>query len=350
MRWVLLGLWWLAAALPLVAEEPLSFNRDIRPILAANCFECHGPDEAAVEADLRLDTFESATADLGGYAAIVPGDPERSVLLDRIRDYDDPMPPAKANKSVSPEQADLLERWILSGAGYERHWGFEKPNRPAVPDFSSWAENPIDQFVLARLVKHRRKPAPEADPYTLVRRLHLDLIGLPPTIAQADSFVAMAENDGLDVAVATTIDALLKSPNYGERWARPWLDLARYSGTNGYEKDRNRSIWPFRDWVIQALNADMPYDEFSIRQLAGDMLPDATPEELVATGFHRNTMINEEGGIDPLEFRFHAQVDRARPAFGRARFAVYPSLPQRVGSPQSGQKRCYQQGPRSRSS
>jgi hypothetical protein len=296
----LLDLAWGLAGLSIAVGTPsaqtLGYSRDVRPILADKCFRCHGPDDAAREAELRLDEA---------------GHGKQEELLRRITSTDDDeiMPPPSSGKPLSAEEIDVLRRWIASGAPYERHWSFEPPKRPALPALSTTAEqppNPIDRFVRARLEALGLSPSPQADRTTLVRRVHLDLIGLPPTPAQADAFV---EDDSPD-AYERLVDGLLASPHYGERWARRWLDLARYADTNGYEKDRPRSIWPYRDWVIRAWNGDMPFDQFTIRQLAGDMLPQPTPEDLIATGFHRNTMLNEEGGIDPLEFRFHAVADR----------------------------------------
>jgi hypothetical protein len=300
----------LPAAASGQSAPPPSWNRDVRPILAANCFECHGPDEATRESDLRFDLREAAIEDRGGYAAIVPGKTDQSELIARITSDDESMvmPPPDSNRSLTPEQIDTLRRWIEAGAEYEPHWSFVPPMRPNPPAVKndSWVRNEIDRFVLARLESEDLQPSPEADAYTLVRRVYLDLIGLPPTPEQADAFV----NTSDPLAYDRLVDELLQSPHYGERWARQWLDLARYADTNGYEKDRERSIWPYRDWVIDALNNDMPFDQFTIEQLAGDMLPDATLAQRIATGFHRNTMINEEGGIDPLEYRYHAMVDR----------------------------------------
>lgn len=287
-------------------ETRIDFDRQIRPILAANCFACHGPDEGAREADLRLDVPEAAAAD----GVIVPGKPEQSEFLARITS-DDPelkMPPVDSDKKITPAQIELLRQWISQGATYQKHWAFVAPKRPSLPvvENSHWPRNPIDHFVLAKLEREGLKPSPAADRYTLTRRVYLDLIGLPPTPSEADAFV----NDQRPDAYERVVDRLLDSPHYGERWARAWLDLARYSDTNGYEKDQPRTMWPYRDWVINALNADMPFDRFTVEQIAGDMLPNATPQQIIATGFHRNTMINEEGGIDPMEFRFYAQVDR----------------------------------------
>ena len=292
-------------------DGPVDFNRDVIPILSGNCFKCHGPDPGERKSGLRLDLRDKAigAAD-SGLSAIVPGKPDKSELARRIF-ADDPdvrMPPPESNKKLTDSQKQTLRRWIAEGAKYEPHWSFVPPRQAPLPPVkqADWPKNPLDRFVLARLEAQGLHPSPEADRYTLVRRVYLDLIGLPPSIEEADAFASDAAPD----AYERLVDGLLASPHFGERWARPWLDLARYSDTNGYEKDRTRSIWPYRDWVIQALNADMPFDEFTIEQLAGDMLPHATPQQKIATGFHRNTMLNEEGGIDPLEYRYYAMVDR----------------------------------------
>ncbi len=287
------------------------FAREVRPILAGHCFKCHGPDDQARKAKLRLDRREDALrAGRSGHKAIVPGKPEASELVARISgdDHDTLMPPPSAKLPLSAAQKKTLERWIREGAQYTTHWAFVAPKRPAFPVLKNrtWARNPIDTFVLSRLEKEGLAPSPEADRYTLARRVALDLVGLPPTPEEADAFVNDARPDAYD----RFVDRLLSSPAYGERWARRWLDLARYADTNGYEKDRARSIWPYRDWVIGALNADLPFDRFTVEQLAGDLLPAASSSQRIATGFHRNTMLNEEGGIDPLEFRFHAMTDR----------------------------------------
>jgi hypothetical protein len=294
-----------------LAETPLSFNQHIRPILSDNCFKCHGADENTRKANLRFDERDSAVQPAkSGATAIVPGKPEESELIKRIfaDDEDDLMPPPSTKKILSAEQKAVLRQWIREGAKYEAHWAFVPPSQsqPSSVEQADWVRNPIDQFVLSRLEKEGLAPSPQADRYTLVRRLHLDLTGLPPTPGEVDAFI----NDSSPDAFEKLVDRLLASKHYGERWTRRWLDLARYADTNGYEKDRPRSIWPYRDWVINALNADMPFDQFTIEQIAGDMLPNATLDQIIATGFHRNTMINEEGGIDPLEFRYYAMVDR----------------------------------------
>jgi hypothetical protein len=285
------------------AVEP-DFAREVRPILARFCFKCHGPDAKARKAGLRLDARSVAIK----RGAISPGKPGDSELVSRVF-ADEPeqrMPPPATKLVLTGAQKQTLKRWISAGAKYARHWAFVKPVRPTPPAARGWGRNPIDAFVLARLAREGLKPSPEADRHTLIRRLSLDLVGLPPTPAQVDAFV----KDRSANAYERLVDRLLASPRYGERWARRWLDLARYADTNGYEKDRARSIWPYRDWVLAALNADMPFDRFTVKQLAGDMLPGAGPADRIATGFHRNTMLNEEGGIDPLEYRFHAMTDR----------------------------------------
>ncbi len=316
MRWVIaafVGSFTAVCAAAQVAGrvQAPDFNREVRPILANHCFKCHGPDDKQRMAGLRLDQREAAVSPLkSGKRAIVPAKPEFSELIRRIfSSGPQQMPPAHANKPLSESQKQTLERWIASGAGYALHWAFVPPKRPNIPNSvirKTKNENPIDSFILARLEREGLRPSAAADRYTLVRRVYLDLIGLPPTPEEADEFV----NDSRPDAYERLVDKLLASPHYGERWARKWLDLARYADTNGFEKDRPRSIWPYRDWVINALNADMQFDQFTIEQIAGDMLPNATPQHLIATGFHRNTMLNEEGGIDPLEYRFYSVVDR----------------------------------------
>ncbi len=287
--------------------EALDYTEEIRPLLARNCFACHGPDEESREADLRLDAREYAVD-----SAIDESDLPNSALLERIvsADPDLKMPPPSSGKSLSTEQIEKLTRWVKAGAKYQQHWAFVPPRMPNVPDvgeaYSSWKSNAIDAFLLRKMTQVGLMPSPPADRQTLVRRLYIDLVGLLPTPEEADAFVRDQSPDAYENLVAR----LLASRHYGERWAMPWLDVARYSDTNGYEKDRPRSIWPYRDWVIESLNKDMPFDQFTIEQLAGDMLPNPTLSQRIATGFHRNTMLNEEGGIDPLEYRFYAMVDR----------------------------------------
>lgn len=288
-------------------ESEISYSRDVRPIISDMCFSCHGPDEQGRKGDLLLSDYQSALkGGESGQPAIVLGDPANSELIKRIlsEDPDVCMPPPHTKKKLSPTQIAILERWITTGATYEKHWAFTPPSQPTPPDSKSL--NPIDAFVEHRLQQSDLTPSPQADKATLLRRVALDLIGLPPTESELEEFFADTSSDAYERAVTRLLD----SPKYGERWARKWLDLARYADTNGYEKDRVRSIWPYRDWVIRALNEDMPFDQFTIEQIAGDLLPNATLNQRIATGFHRNTMLNEEGGIDPLEFRFHAMVDR----------------------------------------
>ncbi len=284
----------------------VDFNRDVRPVLAQQCFTCHGMDEHARKGKLRLDLSESAHgAGKSGEIAIVPGKPDASEVIKRIlsTDEDEVMPPPHTKKVLTDKDKATLKAWIAEGAKYEVHWAYTPPKPSSDPKAS------IDHFIRERLANESLKPSPEADAYTLVRRVYLDLTGLPPTLAEADAFIK-SQSGQSSQAYERLVDSLLASKQYGERWARRWLDLARYADTNGFEKDRPRQIWPYRDWVVKALNDDMPFDQFSIKQIAGDMLPNVTPDDLIATGFHRNTMLNEEGGIDPNEYRFYAMVDR----------------------------------------
>jgi Protein of unknown function (DUF1553)/Protein of unknown function (DUF1549)/Planctomycete cytochrome C len=293
------------------ARRAVDFNDQVRPILARHCFKCHGPDEKGRKAKLRLDIEEGAKKPASsGERPVVPGKPEDSELVRRVfsQDADERMPPRTANSTLSESERATLKEWVAQGATYDVHWSFRKLVKPAIPKVREprWVRRPIDAFVLARLEREGLTPSTEAERSTLLRRVSLDLIGLPPTPEEVDAFLADRAAD----AYERQVDRLLDSPHYGERWARRWLDLARYADTNGYEKDRPRSIWPYRDWVIKAINANLPFDRFTIEQLAGDMLPGAGVSQRVATGFHRNTMLNEEGGIDPLEFRFYAMTDR----------------------------------------
>lgn len=301
----LLGLW----SLPAKAQE-LDFRRDIRPLLSNACFECHGPDEGTREADLRLDSQTDAFADRGGYAAFVVGDVEASEALARMtsEDPDERMPPPDSGRQLTPEQVELIRTWVVQGAPWSEHWAFVPPQRPPIPQVADadWVHNPIDAFILNRLETEGLNPSPEADRTTLIRRLSLDLLGLPPSIAEVDAFVDSQSDQAYDQLV----ERLLSSPHYGERWGRHWLDAARYADSDGYEKNKARSVWFYRDWVVSALNRDLPYDQFIIEQIAGDLLPGATQDQLVATGFLRNSMINEEGGIDPEQFRMEAMFDR----------------------------------------
>jgi hypothetical protein len=288
----------------------VDFRQEIRPILSANCFSCHGPDAESRKAGLRLDVRDSAIADRGGYRAIAPGDPAKSSVIARIMATDaSVMPPASSGHQLTTAQKKLLARWVKEGAVYTEHWSFRplvKPPVPATPETSKWGRNSIDAFVLARQRPAKLMPAAEADRPTLIRRVSLDLIGLPPTPAEVEAFV----KDRSPYAYEKVVDRLLASPRFGEHWARMWLDLARYADTRGYEKDLPRQMWRYRDWVIDALNADMPYDRFTVEQLAGDLLPNPTEDQIRATAFHRNTMNNDEGGTDDEEFRIAAVKDR----------------------------------------
>ena len=300
----------LAVAGPAGAGETPDFNREIRPILAEHCFACHGPDRKARKADLRLDTQDGSRRDLDGYHAIVPGKPKDSELIFRIEteDKEEVMPPPKHGDRLSAKQIALLKDWITAGAKYELHWSFVAPKKAELPVVSEpdWAQSSIDRFVLAKLDQNELQPSAPTDRLRLIRRLSLDLTGLPPTPEEADAFVRDQNPDAYQKVVAR----LLASEAYGEHWARMWLDLARYADTKGYERDKPRNIWRYRDWVIEAFNRDMPYDQFTVEQLAGDLLPGAGSDELLATAFHRNTMTNEEGGTDDEEFRVAAVKDR----------------------------------------
>ncbi len=288
----------------------VDFTRDVRPILSDKCFACHGPDEAGRQAGLRLDTREGAFADRGGRPAIVPGDPASSLLLQRITHKSEAlrMPPRSAGPRLTDKEVDLIRRWIEEGAEWRTHWAYVAPVRPPVPDvkLKGWPRNPIDHFILAELERRNLKPAPEADRATLLRRLSLDLAGLPPTPEELARFLADRAPD----AYERQVERLLASPRYGERLAMEWLDLARYADTHGYHIDSHRDMWPWRDWVIAAFNRNMPYDQFTIEQLAGDLLPNPAREQLIATGFNRNHMINFEGGAIEEEYLVEYVVDR----------------------------------------
>lgn len=303
------------------AEEPLQFNRDIRPILSEHCYHCHGNDAHNRMADLRLDQREAALE----AGAIIPGDAEASELFVRLSSDDETliMPPPEANKPLTANQRDLLARWINEGANYEPHWAFVTPNAarirstlgprnpgdtnaPSVPHTNSgW----IDYFIADKLSQFGLQPSPQADPWTLLRRVSLDLVGVPPTPEEVVSFTKQYAVDP-EGAYARVVERLLADPRYGEKWGRWWLDQARYADSNGYSIDAPRQIWKYRDWVVRSLNEDMPFDQFTVEQLAGDLLPNATESQRIATGFHRNTQINQEGGIDPEQFRIDSIFDR----------------------------------------
>lgn len=284
------------------AATDIKYNRDIRPILSENCFPCHGTDSASRKAGLRLDHFETATNKLDdGVFAIVPGSPDKSELIRRIYATDDDhMPPAKVNKTLSPAQKELLKKWIAAGAKYEPHWAFIPPRKAPLPKVKNarWVRNPIDNFVLARLEQAKLKPNSEADRRTLIRRVTLDLTGLPPTPAEVEAFVA----DKSTNAYEKVVDRLLASPEWGEQRAHYWLDVARYGDTHGIHFDNYREMWSYRDWVINAFNENMPFDEFTIENLAGDLLPNATIDQQIGSGFNRCNMTSNEGGLIPEEY------------------------------------------------
>ncbi len=300
--------------LPLAAfAAEVDFQRDIQPLFAEHCYECHGPDKQ--KGGLNLTTREGALKLLdSGAAAFVAGHPERSEAIARIttNDPDDVMPPKNMAKRPTPQQVEILKKWIASGAEWTQHWAYLPVHRPQPPQVkdAAWPRNDVDRFILARLEREGIKPSPAADAHTLCRRLFLDLTGLPPTPEEADDFAKAAAKDR-QKAVEALAERLLASPRFGERWGRHWLDKARYADSDGYEKDRPRpDAWRYRDWVIAAVNADMPFDQFTIEQLAGDLLPNATPEQKLATAFHRQTLTNTEGGVDQEQFRNEAVFDR----------------------------------------
>ena len=290
--------------------KTIEFNRDIRPILSEYCYTCHGPAKSTRKADVRLDTKD------GAYTVVVPGKLKESHLWQRITSTDvtERMPPAKFGRKLSDQQIDLLRRWIEQGAPWQEHWAFIAPKRPELPKVKNakWVRNPIDAFILARLDKEGVMPSPEADARTLIRRVTLDLTGLPPTLKEVDEFVAAweAANAKRGEVWDKLVDRLLASPRYGERMVLEWLDAARYADTNGYQTDGTRAMWPWRDWMIEAFNKNMPFDQFTIEQIAGDMLPNATIPQKIATGFHRNHMLNGEGGRIAEESRVDYVVDR----------------------------------------
>lgn len=293
------------------AAAPIDFNRDIRPILSEHCYTCHGPDEGKRKAGLRLDVKEEAFKALkSGRRAVVAGDAKASSLVERVesKDPDEVMPPPQGGKPLAPAQVAVLRRWVESGAEWSAHWSFVAPARPALPPVkdAKWPRNEMDRFVLAKLEAEGLKPSAEADKATLIRRVTMDLTGLPPTIEEVDGFLA----DGSADAYGKLVDRLLGRPQYGERMAAHWLDLARFADTSGYHFDGVRFMWLWRDWVIDAFHRNKPFDAFTVEQLAGDMLPNATASQRVATGFVRNNMTNDEGGADPDEYLNKYVVDR----------------------------------------
>ena len=307
--------WLLGGVMPAWADEAVDFQRDIRPILVEHCFACHGPDKEARQAGLRLDLRSVAVSEReSGQIAVVPGKPDDSELLRRITS-DNPdfvMPPPDQDRPLVPEVIGRLQRWISEGATYSGHWAFAVPRRPTMPNVDSQIStihNPIDRLVAERLGREGLSMAPPASRDVLCRRIYLDLIGLPPSPRQVDEFLDAARKD-FPAAIEALVERLLASEHFGEKWARHWLDVARYADSNGYEKDLRREQWAWRDWVIGAINADMPYDQFIIEQIAGDLLPDRTQDQLVASGFLRNGMVNEEGAILPEQFRMDGLFDR----------------------------------------
>ncbi|MFT5127580.1 MAG: hypothetical protein ACI8W8_001184 [Rhodothermales bacterium] len=307
MRFELASLLFLLP-MTMVAEEAINFSRDIRPILSDKCYHCHGPDKNTREAKLRLDIREGVLADLDGHAAVVPGKPMDSELVARIlsTDEDEVMPPPKSNKTLTAAQKNLLKRWIAEGAEYAGHWAFIPPTAPTPPTVTGRVKNPVDQFILRKLKEHGLPPTEEASRETLIRRVALDLTGLPPTPAEAATYLADNQPD----AYERMVDRYLASEQYGEHMARYWLDIARYADTDGYQYDKARTQWPWRDWVIRAYNANMPFDQFTIEQLAGDKLANPTTGQRIATGFNRNHPITIEGGTIDEEYRVEYVMDR----------------------------------------
>lgn len=311
-RCLFLGLFGLVnLGMPVLSEPAVDFNTQIRPILTEYCYKCHGPDEETRKGGFRLDNRSDALkAAKSGAIPIVPGKPETSEVFARVSstDPDDKMPPEKTGKKLSPAQIELLRRWIGQGAPYALHWAYVKPTRPIPPHVKNqrWPSNDIDRFVLARLEKAGLRPSPEAERHILIRRVFLDLTGLPPSPADVEQFL----RDKQPGAYERLVDRLLASPSFGEHWARYWLDMARYADSAGYADDPPRTIWAYRDYVIKAFNRNIHFDRFTLEQIAGDLLDDADEETETATAFHRNTMTNNEGGTDDEEFRNAAVVDR----------------------------------------
>lgn len=303
------------------ADGHIQFDRDVRPILAGSCYECHSAKKR--KADLRLDIKVAAVAGGRGGPPFIAGKPDESILIDRVLGRGDEQRMPLDRDPLPDACIRILTAWVEQGAVWpddgltvdhgveEKHWAYVAPIRQQPPvlaaPLENWPRNPIDNFVVEAMTKKGLAPSSESEKSQLQRRVTLDLIGLPPSVEESDAFLADTRPD----AYERLVDRLLASPRYGERWARPWLDIARYADSHGYEKDGGRSVWPYRDWVVDALNADMPFDQFTVEQLAGDLLPHPTRSQLIATGFHRNSMINEEGGVDAEEYRVNAVIDRA---------------------------------------
>jgi hypothetical protein len=320
-----LSLMFFAITMTPVVAQQVDFNRDVRPIISNRCLACHGPDDAKREAGLRLDDHDVATKILeSGQAAIVPGKSDESELIARITSEDESvrMPPSEFGKPLTPAEIATLKRWVEQGGEYAQHWAYVKPVRAEIPaapaPYANWPKNAVDNFALHKMLELGMKPTEQADARVLVRRLFLDLIGLPPTVDECDFWVQKLEanvpegkeSPVNDAAHLQLVEHLFQRPEFGEHWARKWLDLARYADSAGYADDPSRTIWPWRDWVIRSINKNMPFDQFTIEQIAGDMLPNATDDQVMATAFHRNTMTNNEGGTQDEEFRNVAVVDR----------------------------------------
>src|SRR5215471_5357142 len=305
----------VARTLPAADQAHLDYDRDVRPILSDNCFACHGQDSTKRMAGLRLDSFEGSTADRNGHAALVSGKPEASLIYQRISaaQAERRMPPAFSNRKLTSDQIRILKRWIEEGGIYTKHWSFVPPQRPAVPKVAdrSWGKQPIDALIYQRLQAEGLRPSRSASPGTWLRRVSLDLTGLPPSTDELSSFSKDAHAHG-ETAYRAAVERLLASPRFGERMALDWLDVARYADTHGFNNDSSRSMWRWRDWVIDSFNQNMPYDRFITEQLAGDLLPRPTVEQRIATGFGRNHVINSEGGIIEEEYRVSYVADRVR--------------------------------------
>jgi hypothetical protein len=359
----------LVFSVPAVAAVPdqIHFNQHIRPILSDKCFACHGFDAKKRKADLRLDLAEGAYADNDGVRAIVPGDLKKSEAWLRIlsTDEDEMMPPPDSHKKITPEEREILQKWIEQGAPYQKHWSFEAPVKPAIPMATPSARNEIDAFIAQRLTATGLSLAPEADKPTLIRRVAFALTGLPPTTAEVDTFVTDASPNAYDAMV----DRYLASPRFGEEMAKHWLDVARYADTHGLHLDNERQMWAYRDWVVGAFNRNLPFDQFTIEQLAGDLLPNPTRDQLVATGFNRCNVTTSEGGSIDAEYTFRYAVDRAATTaqawmgltaavrcatitssipFLRRSFIPFTPFPQRRGSGNGWQCTAHQAGAQAR--
>ena len=295
------------------ADGDVDYNREVRPILSDMCYKCHGPDAAERKAGLRLDIADGAVAKLeSGSAAIVPGKLDESQLIARITstDHDSVMPPADTGRKLTPQQIDTLTRWIQQGAEYKGHWSFIRPERAPLPSISNetWNRNPIDRFIAAKLDMAGLKPSPEAERVTLIRRVTLDLTGLPPNPGEVDAFLSDTDPN----AYEKLVDRLLASPRFGEQMTRYWLDLVRYGDSHGLHLDNERALWKYREWVINAFNANKPFDQFTIEQLGGDLLPNSTIDQKVATGFNRCNVSTSEGGSINEEVLVRYAVDQTR--------------------------------------